>query len=87
MQSLVLATSLLLSSQSPVIVTDIEESLSEFVQKELSRVTQYVQYKEQVAAQDTFLYQAKLVINQAKLVINPAKRERASALTIDLAAE
>ncbi len=80
MQSLVLATSLLLSSQSPVIATDIEASISEFVQNELNRVTQFVQYKEQVAAQDTFLYQAKLVINQAK-------RERENALTTDLEAE
>ena len=80
MQSLVLATSLLLSSQSPVVATNIQQDLAEFVQKETNRVVQFVHYKERVAAQDTFLYQAKLVINQAK-------KERARLSATNLAAE
>lgn len=80
MQSLVLATSLLLSSQSPIAASDIQQELSEFVQSETNRVVQFVHYKEKVAAQDTFLYQAKLVINQAK-------KAKALLLTANLAAE
>lgn len=80
MQSLILATSLLLSSQSPVVAVDVQQDLAEFVKNETNRVVNFVHYKERVAAQDTFLYQAKLVINQAKL-------ERARSLTTNLAAE
>lgn len=80
MQSLILATSLLLSSQSPVVAVDVQQDLAAFVKSETSRVVNFVHYKERVAAQDTFLYQAKLVINQAKL-------ERARSLTTNLAAE
>ncbi len=80
MQSLVLATSLLLSSQSPVIASDVMEEVADFVRHETNRVTKFVHYKEQVAAQDTFLYQAKLVIQQAK-------QERANTLTTNLTAE
>ena len=80
MQSLVLATSLLLSSQSPVVTTDIHQELADFVKSETSRVVKFVNYKESIAAQDTFLYQAKLVINQAK-------QARAQKLTHNLAAE
>jgi len=80
MQSLVLATSILLSSQSPVIATDLREEVAAFVATQANKVTQFVQYKEQLAAQDTFLYQAKTVINQAK-------QERAALLTTELAAE
>lgn len=80
MQSLILATSLLLSSQSPVVAVDVQQDLAEFVKNETNRVVNFVHYKERVAAQDTFLYQAKLVINQAKL-------ERARSLTTNLTAE
>lgn len=80
MESLVLATSLLISSQSPITTANVEGELAEFVQNETNRVTQFVQYNEQLAAQDTFLYQAKLVINQAK-------QDQAMVLTFDLAAE
>ena len=66
MQSLVLATSLLLSSQSPVIATDIKADLEKSLLQETNRVSEYVQYNAKVTAQDTFLYQAKLVIRQAK---------------------
>ena len=79
MQSLVLATSLLLSSQSPIAASDIQQELSEFVQSETNRVVQFVHYKEKVAAQDTFLYQAKLVINQAK----KAKKDRVSNTQVE----
>ena len=80
MESLVLATSLLLSSQSPITSMNVENELTEFVQNETNRVALVVEYNEQLAAQDTFLYQAKLVINQAK-------QEQATSLTFDLAAE
>lgn len=80
MESLVLATSLLLSSPSQIATGNIEGELTEFLQSETNRVTQFVQYNEQLAAQDTFLYQAKLVISQAK-------QEQEIALAFDLAAE
>lgn len=66
MQSLVLATSLLLGTQNPVISSDVQMSVDNFVQGEASRVSQLVHYKAQVNAQDTFLYQARIVIQQAK---------------------
>ena len=80
MQSLVLATSLLLSSQSPVIATDIEVELAESVKQNTQLVSKYVQYKSQLAVQDTFLYQAKLVIRQAK-------QEKQESESTELAAE
>ena len=80
MESLVLATTLLLSSQGQISSVGVENELTEFVQHETDRVTQVVQYREQLAAQDTFLYQAKLVINQAK-------QQQATLVAIDLAAE
>lgn len=80
MESLVLATTLLLSSQGQISSVGVENELTEFVQNETNRVTQVVQYREQLAAQDTFLYQAKLVINQAK-------QQQATLVAIDLAAE
>mgnify|MGYP005990429779 CR=1 FL=1 len=66
MQSLILATSILLGSHSPVAVVADQESVDQFVQTELARVSKVVQYHNQLAAQDTFLYQSKLVIGQAK---------------------
>ena len=80
MESLVLATSLLLSSPGQITTGSIEGEITEFLQNETNRVTQFVQYNEQLAAQDTFLYQAKLVISQAK-------QEQEIALAFDLAAE
>lgn len=80
MESLVLATSLLLSSPGQITTGNIEGEVTEFLQNETNRVTQFVQYNEQLAAQDTFLYQAKLVISQAK-------QEQEIALAFDLAAE
>ena len=66
MQSLILATSLLLSSQAPVTTVDPSEEIAAFVNAETQRVSKAVEYHVQLAAQDTFLYQAKLVISQAK---------------------
>lgn len=66
MQSLILATSLLLSSQAPVTTVDPSAEIADFVNMETQRVSKAVEYHVQLAAQDTFLYQAKLVISQAK---------------------
>ena len=80
MESLVLATSLLLSSQSPVIATDIQADVEQSLSQEASRVAKYVQYTTKRAARDTFLYQAKLVIRQAK-------QEKQALQLTELAAE
>ena len=66
MQSLILATSLLLSSQAPITTVDTSEEIASFINTETQRVSKAVEYQVQLAAQDTFLYQAKLVISQAK---------------------
>ncbi len=77
MQSLVLATSLLLSSQSPVIAKDVAQEVERFVQNETSRVTQLVHYREQAALKDVLLQPAKLV----------AKQKTADKQSLTLAAE
>mgnify|MGYP005996385747 CR=1 FL=1 len=66
MQSLILATSLLLSSQAPITTVDTPEEIASFINTETKRVSKAVEYQVQLAAQDTFLYQAKLVISQAR---------------------
>ena len=65
MQSLILATSLLLSSQAPITQVDTQE-LSTFVSQEVKRVSTAVNYHTELAAKDTILSQAKLVISQAR---------------------
>ena len=66
MQSLVLATSLLLSSQSPVIATDIQSEVSIFVELEASKVTQVIQFESEMSVNDNFLYPDTLVARQTK---------------------
>ncbi|NVK24778.1 MAG: hypothetical protein HWE10_07605 [Gammaproteobacteria bacterium] len=80
MQSLILATSLILSTQAPVTASDVSKDIESFVNAETQRVSKAVEYHVQLAAQDTFLYQAKLVISQAK-------RDRAAQSFNDEAAE
>ena len=61
MQSLVLATSLLLSSQSPVIATDVAQEVESFVQSETNRVSQLVQQRQQVELRDVLLQPTNLI--------------------------
>jgi len=65
MQSLILATSLLLSSNAPITKVETEQ-LTSFVTEEVNKVSKVVNYHASVTAKDTLLYQAKLVISQAK---------------------
>ena len=67
MQSLVLATSLLLSSQSPVIATDVAQEVASFVQSETARVTQFVNSKELKAIKGALLSEANIDVRKDSL--------------------
>lgn len=69
MQSLVLATSLLLNSQNPIIATDVAQEIASFVQSETHRVTQVVHHKEAKALKNVFL-QPNILIAKQKVANN-----------------
>ena len=64
MQSLVLATSLLLSSQSPVIATDVAQEVESFVQSETNRVSQLVQQRQQGELRVLLLHPTNLIVKK-----------------------
>ena len=66
MQSLVLATSLLLSSPNPVAISDIEKEVNTFVSQETNKVSNFVNHRAEMGVKDNILFQARIVIRQAK---------------------
>jgi hypothetical protein len=67
MQSLILATTLILSGPSTTIATfDNAEDLQAVIQSEMNQVRNIVLTKAAVDAKDTFLYQAKYAIRSAE---------------------
>jgi len=68
MQSLLLATSLVLSGPGTTIATfDTAEDLKLKIQSQVNRVNHIVLTKAAVDAKDTFLYQAKHAIRTAEI--------------------
>jgi len=63
MQSLVLATSLVLSTPASISTIDSQEVLDEMVNTQVQKVSTLVVNQTQASARDTFLLQAKMAIN------------------------
>jgi len=65
MQSLILATSLVLSGPAPISTLDNSEVLEELVNSQTASVARVISHQAKAATQDTFLYQAKLAIQSS----------------------
>jgi len=65
MQSLILATSLVLSGPASISSLDNSEMLEDLVKSQTQSVSRVISHQTKVSAQDTFLFQAKLAIQSA----------------------
>lgn len=80
METLLLTTTLVLSSQAPIGSVNANAEIQEFVNSEVNKVNTVVLSRAEVEAKDNFLF-------QAKHALAVAKQDKGSTYTLALVAE